>query len=159
MVSFQASNGINIYRMKTIHFHSSRGCLSYITYDTVSLQGALIDPSEEIDKNVYMQALKDNDVTLLYILETHTHADHISSAKILLLHQKPQIRMYMMEILFFWVKKYLLFYTHQVTPMRVFLYITVKSYLQEIHSYLVEQEEQIFKWVIVVSCMKVFMKR
>lgn len=83
MVSFQASNGVNIYRMKTIHFHSSRGCLSYITYDTVSLQGALIDPSEEIDKNVYMQALKDNDITLLYILETHTHADHISSAKII----------------------------------------------------------------------------
>jgi sulfur dioxygenase len=67
--------------METLYFHASRGCLSYITYDPVSLEGVLVDPSEEIACEVYTDALASHSIKLRYILETHTHADHISSAK------------------------------------------------------------------------------
>jgi len=67
--------------MKTQHFHSSRGCLSYITYDQVSGEAALIDPSEEIGKNQYLDFLKTHNLSLTFIIETHTHADHVSIAK------------------------------------------------------------------------------
>ncbi len=67
--------------MKTQHFHSARGCLSYITYEPVSKQAVLIDPSVEIGCDVYQSFLQENGLTLKYIIETHTHADHISLAK------------------------------------------------------------------------------
>ena len=67
--------------MKTIHFHTSRGCLSYITYDEATREAALIDPSEEIKTDEYIKALEDNSLSLVYILETHTHADHVSSSE------------------------------------------------------------------------------
>jgi glyoxylase-like metal-dependent hydrolase (beta-lactamase superfamily II) len=67
--------------MRTQHFHSPRGCLSFITYDPVSKQAALIDPSSEIATETYLNYLQDNGLSLKYIIETHTHADHISSAK------------------------------------------------------------------------------
>lgn len=66
--------------MKTIHFHSKRGCLSYITYNDETKEAALIDPSEEISNQEYLNFLEDNNIKLKYIIETHTHADHISSA-------------------------------------------------------------------------------
>lgn len=65
--------------MITRHFHSTRGCLSYLTYDEASKEGALIDPSNEIALEHYVQTLEQEGVTLKYIIETHTHADHVSS--------------------------------------------------------------------------------
>ena len=67
--------------MYTQHFHSSRGCLSYITYDPTSKLAALIDPSTEIATAVYLDFLSMHDLKLKYIFETHTHADHVSSAR------------------------------------------------------------------------------
>ncbi|MFA5877469.1 MAG: MBL fold metallo-hydrolase [Candidatus Paceibacterota bacterium] len=67
--------------MNTQHFHTDRGCLSYITYDSKSKESALIDPSAEMKSEVYLDFLKENGLTLRYIIETHTHADHVSSTK------------------------------------------------------------------------------
>lgn len=64
--------------MKIIPFHSSRGCLSYLLID--QHEAALIDPSEEIADNLYLDTLAKYQATLRYSIETHTHADHISSA-------------------------------------------------------------------------------
>lgn len=69
--------------MKTQHFHSARGCLSFITFDPASKEAALIDPSSEIYNDAYLDYLRDNGLSLKYIIETHTHADHISSAQAL----------------------------------------------------------------------------
>lgn len=66
---------------QTQHFHSPRGCLSYITYDPASKEAALIDPSVEIGDARYLEFLTQHALTLKYIIETHTHADHVSSAK------------------------------------------------------------------------------
>lgn len=65
--------------MKTIPFHSERGCLSYLLIDEYSKEAALIDPSEEIATDRYLSALEENGAHLVYLIETHTHADHISS--------------------------------------------------------------------------------
>jgi len=67
--------------MTTQHFHSPRGCLSYVTYDPVSKKAALIDPSVEIGLATYTEALTKEGLELVYLIETHTHADHISLSK------------------------------------------------------------------------------
>ncbi len=64
-------------------FHSPRGCLSYLVVDEVSNEAALIDPSQEIPLEDYLDALQKQKAVLRYIIETHTHADHISSAPVL----------------------------------------------------------------------------
>ncbi|MBP9727890.1 MAG: MBL fold metallo-hydrolase [Candidatus Moranbacteria bacterium] len=66
--------------METQHFHTKRGCLSYITYDTRSGEAMLIDPSTEMGAVAYLDFLQVNHLTLKYIVETHTHADHVSLA-------------------------------------------------------------------------------
>ena len=67
--------------MKTHHFHSPRGCLSYITWNPDTKESALIDPSEEVGQEAYAQYIQAEGLTVKYIIETHTHADHISIAK------------------------------------------------------------------------------
>jgi len=62
-------------------FRSDRGCLSYIINDTKTKQAILIDPSEEVQITNYLDYLKENQIDLVYIIDTHTHADHISSSK------------------------------------------------------------------------------
>lgn len=69
--------------MTTYPFHSSRGCLSYLLVDEATKEAALIDPSEEIAFTEYTDALARHGATLAYIIETHTHADHISCAQAL----------------------------------------------------------------------------
>jgi glyoxylase-like metal-dependent hydrolase (beta-lactamase superfamily II) len=49
-------------------------------YDATSKQAALIDPSEEIGIIAYRDFLNENRLKLKYVIETHTHADHISIA-------------------------------------------------------------------------------
>lgn len=66
--------------MKTQHFHAARGCLSYVVYDPSSREAALIDPSAEIGQAAYLDFLHANNLVLRYIIETHTHADHVSLA-------------------------------------------------------------------------------
>lgn len=67
--------------MQTQHFHSPRGCLSYITYNPDTKEAVLIDPSKEIGQDTYFNFLYKHGLRLTYIIETHTHADHISIAK------------------------------------------------------------------------------
>ena len=66
--------------METLPFHATRGCLSYLVIDESSRETALIDPSEEIAVQTYLSTLEERGATLRYLIETHTHADHISSA-------------------------------------------------------------------------------
>lgn len=65
--------------IQTKQFQSDRGCLSYIVYDTESKQALLIDPTTELEDTVYLSFLSSNDLDLQYIVETHTHADHVTS--------------------------------------------------------------------------------
>lgn len=66
--------------METQYFHTKRGCLSYIVFDRESKEAALIDPSSEMGQAAYFDFLRDHFLILKYIIETHTHADHISLA-------------------------------------------------------------------------------
>ncbi len=66
--------------MNTQYFHAARGCLSYILSDPKSKEAAIIDPSVEVGLSSYMDFLQSNDLVLRYIIETHTHADHVSLA-------------------------------------------------------------------------------
>lgn len=69
--------------MDTHVFHSARGCLSYLVVDSDTREAALIDPSTEISLETYLSACTEHKVRLRYVIETHTHADHISSAPLL----------------------------------------------------------------------------
>ncbi len=62
-------------------FRSSRGCCSYVVNDMHTKAAILIDPSEEVPKEMYYDYLNENHLKLSFIVETHTHADHISSGK------------------------------------------------------------------------------
>lgn len=66
--------------MKIQPFTSERGCLSYLLVNTDTKEAILIDPSAEVEDAQYLEALKAEGADLRYIIETHTHADHISSA-------------------------------------------------------------------------------
>ena len=62
-------------------FRSPRGCLSYIVSDTETKEALIIDPSVEVSIKEYISFFKKNELKLQFIIETHTHADHISSAQ------------------------------------------------------------------------------
>ncbi|MCF6298700.1 MAG: MBL fold metallo-hydrolase [Thiomicrorhabdus sp.] len=52
---------------------------TYLLLDPVSLQGVLIDPvQEQLERDLSL--IKELGVELLYVLETHVHADHITAA-------------------------------------------------------------------------------
>ncbi|MFX1518158.1 MAG: MBL fold metallo-hydrolase [Promethearchaeota archaeon] len=54
-------------------------CLSYLVKKEGSDESILIDPVlDHVD--AYLEMLKDQNLRLTYIIETHTHADHISGA-------------------------------------------------------------------------------
>lgn len=62
-------------------FLSSRGCLSYIVADHAGGSAAIIDPSREIAEDIYRDFLQKHGLSLIYVIGTHTHADHISSSR------------------------------------------------------------------------------
>lgn len=64
-------------------FRSDRGCLSYIVADDMSKKALVIDPSEEVALETYLSYLEEKGLALAMIIETHTHADHISSGPLL----------------------------------------------------------------------------
>lgn len=68
----------NTHKTNVHIFHAPRGCLSYLAFS--GGKGALIDPSVEMIEE-YKKTLDGERIELLYILETHTHADHVSAAR------------------------------------------------------------------------------
>jgi len=76
---------------KIQQFRSPRGCLSYIVSDKKTKDTLIIDPTVEVDIEKYINYLKDNGLILRFIIETHTHADHISSEKALRARTNAQI--------------------------------------------------------------------
>lgn len=65
--------------MRIQPFQSPRGCLSYVVYSPHYKEALLVDPSSEMGE-VYKKYLGANNLKLRFIVETHTHADHISSS-------------------------------------------------------------------------------
>lgn len=58
-------------------YDEASSTLTYLIADMVSKQAILIDPvADNID--IYLQVISKNNLTLLYSLETHVHADHIT---------------------------------------------------------------------------------
>ncbi len=69
---------INFKNFKIVQFRrTGKGCLSYMII--ANKEAIVVDASLEID--VYEQYLKANDIILKYVIETHTHADHLSRSK------------------------------------------------------------------------------
>jgi sulfur dioxygenase len=52
------------------------GCLSYILACETERAGVIIDPSHEIEP--YLRYIKEKGLTVLYVIDTHTHVDHVS---------------------------------------------------------------------------------
>jgi glyoxylase-like metal-dependent hydrolase (beta-lactamase superfamily II) len=75
-------------------FQSKRGCLSYIIWCYATLEALIIDPSKELGRKEYERYLKKFDLSLKYIIETHTHADHVSLAGLLQKHTGAKILMH-----------------------------------------------------------------
>src|SRR3954466_8562657 len=52
------------------------GCASYLIGDPSEGQAFLVDPAYAIEQ--YLKVAKDENVGIVRVLETHTHADHVS---------------------------------------------------------------------------------
>lgn len=59
-------------------FRSRRGCLSYIVSGNATQDALIIDPSEEVGDE-YERVIDSKNLALRYIVDTHTHADHVSA--------------------------------------------------------------------------------
>jgi glyoxylase-like metal-dependent hydrolase (beta-lactamase superfamily II) len=67
--------------MKPLHqlFDPASSTFTYVLADTAHRAAIIIDPvAEQLQRDLGLLAAED--LTLLYVLETHTHADHITSA-------------------------------------------------------------------------------
>lgn len=80
--------------MKTEAFYDHKtGTLTYVVYDPESRDAVVIDPVLDYDPassatsyesvNRITRFLREHDLTLHYILETHAHADHLSGSQVL----------------------------------------------------------------------------
>jgi glyoxylase-like metal-dependent hydrolase (beta-lactamase superfamily II) len=56
--------------------HDDLGCASYLIGDEKAGEAAVIDPRFEIDE--YLELARYRGVNIRHVLETHTHADHVS---------------------------------------------------------------------------------
>ncbi len=71
-------------------FEPESSTYTYVVYDAASLEAIIIDPVDSMLQRD-MQALASLKLTLKYIVETHTHADHITSAAALAEHTGAQV--------------------------------------------------------------------
>jgi glyoxylase-like metal-dependent hydrolase (beta-lactamase superfamily II)/rhodanese-related sulfurtransferase len=79
---------ISFQNFEIIQFRrTGKGCLSYMI--VANKEAIIVDASLEID--VYEQYLKANDTVLKYVIETHTHADHLSRSKKLAENNKAKL--------------------------------------------------------------------
>ena len=64
------------------------GCASYLIGDHTSGEAFLVDPAYAVEQ--YLEAAKADGVTIVRVLETHTHADHVSGhGRLALDHRIP----------------------------------------------------------------------
>jgi glyoxylase-like metal-dependent hydrolase (beta-lactamase superfamily II) len=61
-------------------FRVSRGCLGYLVADPKTRFAAIIDPEEEMADEMMEEVFRRN-LRPKYIIDTHTHADHVSAAR------------------------------------------------------------------------------
>jgi sulfur dioxygenase len=71
-------------------FEPASSTYTYVVYDATSLEAVIIDPVDCMLQRD-LQALSSLNLTLKYVIETHTHADHITSAAALAEHTGAQI--------------------------------------------------------------------
>jgi glyoxylase-like metal-dependent hydrolase (beta-lactamase superfamily II) len=55
----------------------NEGCLTYLVADEATREAALIDPKKE-DQSKYLARIEEKGLRLKYVIDTHTHADHVS---------------------------------------------------------------------------------
>ena len=62
-----------------VHQFQEEFCFAYLVADPASHEAALVDPrADQVD--VYLAELAERGLKLTWIIETHTHADHLSGA-------------------------------------------------------------------------------
>lgn len=76
-----------------VHSKDGTGTLSYIIKDTNSNFAVVIDPNIEDTKTI-LSIVKENNLKVTHIIDTHTHADHISGAGELKNHLGSKILMH-----------------------------------------------------------------
>ncbi len=69
-------------QIQQIRSTDGTGTLSYILIDESTKQAAVIDPNKE-DSGVIIKTINDRRAMLNYVIDTHTHVDHISGAGVL----------------------------------------------------------------------------
>src|SRR5208282_2101370 len=72
-------------------FHQPTFTVSYLVFDPASKAGAVIDPVLDFDEksgrtgtafaDSILQAAAEQNVNIVWVLETHAHADHLSAAQ------------------------------------------------------------------------------
>src|SRR5205085_9473817 len=65
------------------------GCASYLIGDEEAGEAVLVDPAYAIEP--YLEAAEKHDVRITRVLETHTHADHVSGPGRLALEHGVQV--------------------------------------------------------------------
>ncbi|MCL6639768.1 MAG: MBL fold metallo-hydrolase, partial [Candidatus Rokubacteria bacterium] len=61
-------------------FRAEAGCLGYLVVDEASRLALAVDPRlDQVDQ--FLEALRARDARLAYVLDTHTHADHLSGVR------------------------------------------------------------------------------
>ena len=61
-------------------FRVERGCLGYLVADSRARRAALVDPEEEM-VGPMLDAVFGHGLKVVYVVDTHTHADHLSGAR------------------------------------------------------------------------------
>ena len=61
-------------------FRAERGCLGYLVADPETRWAALIDPELEMVEPM-LDAVFEHGLKVVYVVDTHTHADHLSGAR------------------------------------------------------------------------------
>jgi glyoxylase-like metal-dependent hydrolase (beta-lactamase superfamily II)/rhodanese-related sulfurtransferase len=70
-------------------FDPASSTYTYLVYDEATREGLIIDPvDDQLERD--LDALREHGIKLLWSVETHTHADHITSAALLAEHTGAQ---------------------------------------------------------------------
>jgi len=62
-----------------VPLHSNRDCRAYLLFDPDSREAALIDPRFDLTRD-YRAEIEKRGLKLRYVIDTHTHADHLSGS-------------------------------------------------------------------------------